>query len=157
MRAIHIVRTPHQKKCVAARRSEANVEILRECLTYAAGVSESILTIGACPLSGNAVKHFSSCFQQLRRTPFSPGKGRRWPRGRMRGFSLFMSLTNTSQRYLSGVGLAAAPLYREIMVQRQTKCAEEDRSLNREWTRRHANSGGEKCGCISNDSSNSGL
>ena len=41
---------------------------------------------------------------------------------------------------------------RVIRVQRQMKCAEEDRSLNREWTRIAAVI---KCGFISNDSLNS--
>ncbi len=36
-------------------------------------------------LEANAVKQFSSGFQQLSRGPFSTGKGIRWPTGRMRG------------------------------------------------------------------------
>ncbi len=50
----------------------------------------------------------------------------------------------------------------ETQVQRQMKCAAEDRSLNREWTRMDANTREYtriaaviKCGFISNDSLNS--
>jgi hypothetical protein len=50
----------------------------------------------------NAVKHLSSCFQPLRQCAFSPVKGRRWPTGRMRGFSLFLSFRNPSQRCPEG-------------------------------------------------------
>ncbi len=40
--------------------------------------------------------------------------------------------------------LKQTPISDKMAVQRQMKCAAEDRSLNREWTRIHANSGSDK-------------
>ena len=54
-------------------------------------VSASIQAInylnGAEPVTKhrNAIKDLSLCFQRLSRSPFSPGSGRRWPIGRLRG------------------------------------------------------------------------